>query len=145
MSAERSSFDVLDRDECLELLSREWRGRVGVSSNALPAILPVSYLLVDDQIVFRSIAGSKLEAIGRGEVVCFEVDHADRDAGTAWSVLAVGQARAVTDAAVRADLDARAGELWPPIDAAAWVQLDTDLLSGRRLVSARVRVTDRAG
>jgi nitroimidazol reductase NimA-like FMN-containing flavoprotein (pyridoxamine 5'-phosphate oxidase superfamily) len=131
-----TAFEVLARDECLRLLSGEWRGRVGVSSDALPAILPVSYLLVDRQIVFPSMSGGKLEAIGRGDVVCFEVDHADRAAGTAWSVLVVGRARTVTDPERRAILDAGGADLWPRVDAVAWVQLGTDLVSGRRLVSA---------
>jgi nitroimidazol reductase NimA-like FMN-containing flavoprotein (pyridoxamine 5'-phosphate oxidase superfamily) len=129
------AFEVLARDECLRLLSGEWRGRVGVSSDALPAILPVSYLLVDRQIVFPSMSGGKLEAVGRGEVLCFEVDHADRDAGTAWSVLVVGRARTVADCERRAALDVRGKDLWPPIDAAAWVELGTELVSGRRLVT----------
>lgn len=138
MRAGRTAFEALARDECLHLLSREWRGRVGVSSDALPAILPVSYLLVDRQIVFPSLPGGKLEGIGRGEVVCFEVDNADRDAGTAWSVLVVGRARIVNDAERRAVLEVLGADLWPPIDAVAWVELGTELVSGRRLTSSAV-------
>lgn len=132
MSSASTSFEILDRTACLELLETAWLGRVGVSIAALPAILPVSYLLDGGSVAFRSEPGSKLEAIGRGEVVCFEVDHADRVEGTAWSVLVVGQARAVTDPVQRAALDERGADLWPPVDSAAWVCLDTSVISGRR-------------
>lgn len=126
-------FDTLERDACLELLASAWLGRVGMSIGALPAILPVSYVLVDETIAFRSIAGSKLETIGRGEVVCFEVDHVDRAAGLAWSVLVVGRARTERDPVRQAILDARATDLWPTVETAAWVCLDTHMMSGRRL------------
>lgn len=127
-------FVALDRAECLELLAIGHVGRVGVSIDALPAILPVSYLLVGDEVVFRSVAGSKLAAIGRGDVVCFEVDDVDRERQVAWSVLVVGRASTVVDAGECASYDELGVDIWPPIDAGTWVRLGTDVVTGRRVM-----------
>jgi nitroimidazol reductase NimA-like FMN-containing flavoprotein (pyridoxamine 5'-phosphate oxidase superfamily) len=72
-------------------------GRVAVSIAAVPAILPVNYAVIDGVIVFRTAAGSKLQAATHRAVVAFEVDEHDRDARTGWSVLVVGRSEVVHD------------------------------------------------
>jgi hypothetical protein len=60
MDLDRNALEVLDRQVCLRLLGGERLGRVGVTANALPAILPVTFRLVGDDVVFSSAAGAKL-------------------------------------------------------------------------------------
>lgn len=52
----------LSRGECLELLHRERLGRVTVKIGELPAILPVNYVLLEEDIVIRTAPGTKHSA-----------------------------------------------------------------------------------
>jgi nitroimidazol reductase NimA-like FMN-containing flavoprotein (pyridoxamine 5'-phosphate oxidase superfamily) len=82
----------LTRDECLELLGQCSLGRVAFTERALPAIRPVSYVLVGHQLVLSTQA----EGLGRrldGQVVAFEVDDIDAADGSGRSVVVMGTAR----------------------------------------------------
>ncbi|MCB1029869.1 MAG: pyridoxamine 5'-phosphate oxidase family protein [Acidimicrobiales bacterium] len=126
-------FDVLSREDCLRLLASGWLGRISVSIAALPAILPVGYLLMDDSVVFRSAPSSKLDALGRGEVICFQADDVDRQTRTAWSVSVVGRAEVISDEAQLGALATVEEDLWPSITTAAWLRLGTDMITGRHI------------
>jgi CBS domain-containing protein len=91
-------LEVLSEQECRTLLEGETIGRIGVSLDALPAILPVNYSMVDGGILIRTGEGSKLRAALSDTVVAFEVDHPDPDRGHGWSVLVVGVAEPNDDA-----------------------------------------------
>jgi uncharacterized protein len=82
-------LEVLSSDECRTLLSSAPLGRVGVSVNALPVILPVAYRVELDTVWFFTEAGTKLHAAATNSVVAFEVDELDENRG--WSVLVIGQ------------------------------------------------------
>jgi uncharacterized protein len=88
-------LDVLSSDECRERLSQSQLGRVGVTVNALPVILPVVYHVFEDSIFFFTEPGTKLHAAAIDAVVAFEVDHLDEDGG--WSVLVIGRCEEVSD------------------------------------------------
>src|SRR5688572_7047714 len=91
-------METLPPGECLRLLAATSVGRVGVSVGALPAILPVNYVLDGDRIVFRTGAGAKLASAVRNAVVCFEVDRVDETWQSGWSVLVTGMATELTGA-----------------------------------------------
>lgn len=93
----RAGLDVVYEAECLELMATEEVGRLAVSVGGQPLVFPVNYALDGREVVFRSNAGTKLEA-GLGRSVCFEVDHFDRAARTGWSVIVVGRLEEVTPA-----------------------------------------------
>ena len=101
MHFDRNGLEVLSRAECLRLLGGARIGRVGLSMGALPAVLPVNFTLVDDAIVLRTAAGSKLDAALANSVVAFEVDSIDPMYHTGWSVLVQGVASEVVDPADR--------------------------------------------
>jgi uncharacterized protein len=88
-------MDIIDRDECMRLLATEEVGRLGVVLGGQPEIFPVNYVVDDGCVVFRTDEGSKLDGATRGSVV-FEVDHLDRAAKSAWSVILHGRADPVT-------------------------------------------------
>ena len=92
-------LDELTRTEAIRLLTTASVGRLGITMDALPAILPVNYAVVDDAIVFRSSPGAKVSAAVQGAVVAFEADESDVRSSTGWSVLVVGCAREITDRA----------------------------------------------
>ena len=130
-TVDRNGLEVLSEETCFALLASQWFGRVGVSVGALPAILPVAYVLDGRAVVFRTVAGSKLDAIGHGQVVCFQVDHAERETRRGWSVLVVGQAEEVLDPVERARLERIGIDGWPATEADRYVRLPATIVSGR--------------
>jgi len=83
--------------ECRSLLDRSSVGRVGVTIEALPVILPVNFAMFEDTVIFRSTPGTKLSTALRKTVVAFEVDDYDPNGDRGWSVLVRGRAHEVTD------------------------------------------------
>jgi nitroimidazol reductase NimA-like FMN-containing flavoprotein (pyridoxamine 5'-phosphate oxidase superfamily) len=137
MEMDRNGLEVLDRSTCLQLLGGARLGRVGVTSGALPTILPINFRLVDDRIVFRTGAGSKLDAATNRSVVAFEVDEIDPVWHNGWSVVVTGLAHEVTDAHDRARLDAANIPYWAAAAGERVVGISTEMISGRRIVPAR--------
>jgi nitroimidazol reductase NimA-like FMN-containing flavoprotein (pyridoxamine 5'-phosphate oxidase superfamily) len=85
----------LSPDECRDLLRAGGIGRVAVSISALPAIFPVHYRLVGDDIVFHA-PSPQTAAPGAlaGTVIAFEADGFDSPDDAGWSVLVVGRVEA---------------------------------------------------
>lgn len=97
-AGERSRWlNVLSTAECFTHLQESRLGRVGVSIDALPVILPVLYRCDENSIWFFTEEGTKLNAALRNAVVAFEVDYLDDSNG--WSVLVIGSTREETDPA----------------------------------------------
>lgn len=67
-------FDSLSQEECLQLLTIQPVGRIGITVEALPVVLPVNFRLLGDVVVFRTIPGTKLDAATNRPIVAFEVD-----------------------------------------------------------------------
>src|SRR6516165_11352239 len=86
MDMDRNGLEILDRAECLHLLSGSVLGRIAVTVGALPVILPVNFLLDGDRILIRTGKGTKLEAATRDAVVAFEVDDVEPFSHSGWSV-----------------------------------------------------------
>ena len=135
-----NGLEVLDCATCIELLRGEHIGRLGLTVDALPAILPVDYCVLDDQIVFRTVPGTKLAAATRGAVVAFEVDHEDVETAERWSVLVVGVAHPMARREL-ADSEWRVDHLGPWIrrEDTVPVSIALDVISGRRLVLSRAQ------
>jgi uncharacterized protein len=86
-------LDALSTAECSERLRAGRLGRVGLSINALPVILPVFYETTDDSVLFFTEAGTKLAAAAVNAIVAFETDGLDDDGG--WSVMVLGRCEEV--------------------------------------------------
>jgi nitroimidazol reductase NimA-like FMN-containing flavoprotein (pyridoxamine 5'-phosphate oxidase superfamily) len=135
MQTRRSSLARLNRDECLQLLGGCRLGRVGVSVDALPAIFPVFLTVMEDRnVVFRTVPGTKLTAASRGEIVAVEADEFDAASGEGWSVLVRGVARALEDGHRAEQARQRLHPHWMFGSAEHFVQVSTDLVTGRRVV-----------
>lgn len=127
----------LDPDECRALLSTHGVGRVAVSTEHAPAVVPVNYDVVDGTIVFRT-APDSVPAAAVGTEVAFEVDHVDEAMSKGWSVLVVGSARVVTEPDVVRELSDRAhSEPWAGGGREMWVQVQPTRITGRRITSER--------
>ena len=133
MEVDRNGLEVLDRDECLKLLSTATLGRVGVTVRALPMVLPVNFRLVGDRVLFRTGLGSKLDAATNNAVVAFEADQVDPFSHSGWSVVVTGIAREVTDPGELARLDRENIPRWAPSGNGRIVEVSTEMVSGRRL------------
>ncbi|HEU5150829.1 MAG TPA: pyridoxamine 5'-phosphate oxidase family protein [Iamia sp.] len=138
MRTDRNGLEVLERDECLALLATSHVGRVGVSIGALPTVLPVSYRLVGEQVLFRTGVGSKLDAATVGAVIAFEVDDVDPIGHEGWSVVVTGVASVVEPESGDLPLPASAIPHWPVGEATRVLALPTGLVSGRRLTHRAV-------
>jgi nitroimidazol reductase NimA-like FMN-containing flavoprotein (pyridoxamine 5'-phosphate oxidase superfamily) len=138
MEVDRNGLEVLSRDECLRLLATATLGRIGLTSGALPTVLPVNFRLVDDEIVVRTSRGTKLQAATDNTVVAFEVDDFDTFEHGGWSVVVTGVAREVTDPAIIDALDHAHVARWAPLGDVRFVAISTDLISGRRLAHVPV-------
>ena len=127
----------LGPDECLDLLGSVPVGRVGVTIDALPAVLPVNFMMWHGAIVFRTVPGTKLDAAAAGAVVAFEADAYGGPASPGgWSVLVRGFAREVTDATELVGVSRL------PLDSWAWdgaadryVCIEPTVVTGRRIVT----------
>lgn len=128
----------LGREECLRLLESVPVGRIGVTIDALPAVLPVNFVVSEGAIVFRTIPGTKLDAAAAGAVVAFEVDAFGTDEDpSGWSVLVRGVAREVTDSAELAAARALPLESWAWDGGAdRFVRIEPTVLTGRRVVGS---------
>ena len=90
------SLGELTRTECLERLTAGRIGRVSVTHHAMPAVVPVNYV-VDHGVVFRTRLGGMLDLACRGTVVAFEVDELAKSGERGWSVNVVGVANALDE------------------------------------------------
>jgi len=109
-------------------------GRIAFVDAGEPLVFPVTYVLDGHSIVFRSAAGTKLEAAWMARAVAFEIDDWNPDGRRGWSVLVRGLADAIVDDDEIADLVGLGLEPW--LDAAAhgsWVRVRAEEVTGRRL------------
>ena len=81
---------TLDRSECLSLLASSDRGRVALSNRALPTIVPVSFRLVDEEVVIDVCDGILADAAAAGCIVCLQTDHFEALTVPTWTVSVTG-------------------------------------------------------
>jgi len=127
-------FGRLSSRTCRERLEAGSIGRVGWTGRKGPQILPVTYVVHDDQIVFRTDPHGPLATLQGGEPAVFEIDDFDPRTRRGWSVVVRGRAYTT-------QRSARAAELWREADPVPWagghrplfVSLTLDDLSGRSI------------
>jgi uncharacterized protein len=85
----------LSQDECSILLSRVRFGRLGLSMNNLPYVVPMSYVYHGNVIYLHSRGkGKKFEYATENSNVCFQIDILEKDH---WSSVAVFGAVRLSD------------------------------------------------
>jgi len=130
MTFDPNGMEVLEKDDCLLLLSGASTGRVSVTMDALPVIIPVSFVLTGTRVTFPTGTDPKLLAAIDGAVVAFEADGCDLGARIGWSVLVQGVGQVTDTAADHSGFPL--GAVWAGAGLGLVVSLETDRISGRR-------------
>jgi nitroimidazol reductase NimA-like FMN-containing flavoprotein (pyridoxamine 5'-phosphate oxidase superfamily) len=129
----RRGLEVLTEEECRDLLRQHTVGRIAVRIGEAPAILPVNYAMLDDDVVFRTDPGSKLSAAIMEVVVAFEVDDVVEATRAGSSVLVRGDVEVVRDRATLDRVAALGLEPWVTAGRDYVVCIRTRTITGRRL------------
>ena len=100
-------LEAIEPWQCWDLLTTQPFGRLSFTGHSgVPVIVLVNYVVDGETVVLRSGRGPKLNAASRGDLVAFEADEIDVVGRTGWSVVVIGQAHVVNDAAERRRLSA---------------------------------------
>lgn len=135
-TTDRSGLEVLDVEECMDLLTTVPLGRVAMIDGGQIAVLPVNHVVMDGRVCFRTAPGAKLDAGIMQHVVTFEADDYDEEAETGWSVVIKGRADLVTDPGELDELRDSGIRPWSnPTFRTNWVTLHANDVSGRRISS----------
>jgi nitroimidazol reductase NimA-like FMN-containing flavoprotein (pyridoxamine 5'-phosphate oxidase superfamily) len=128
----------LDREECVQLLLRHQVGRVAVTIDGQPHIVPVTYAAdTGGDVVFRTGPDTVLTRIDL-ERVAFEIDGVDEQSRSGWSVSVHGIGREITDDDDQTArfLRQKLGESWAPGFRQRWFVISPREVTGRRLQAA---------
>lgn len=130
---------ALDPHDCARRLEAAAWARVAfLDADGAPRIYPVSHLVVDGAVVFRTSPGALLGAAAAGQRVAVQVDGGDLAERTGWSVLATGTATMITDADELERLYSLPFAPWAePGQKLAWVRVPIDELTGRAITGHR--------
>jgi nitroimidazol reductase NimA-like FMN-containing flavoprotein (pyridoxamine 5'-phosphate oxidase superfamily) len=131
------NVEVLSDEQCLARLSTQSIGRVAVTKDALPVILPVNFVTDGSSVVFRTPSRGLLAQACDDNVIAFEVDDFSAAADAGWSVLIVGVAHLLRASehirALTLGLVTAAGD-----DCDQFIRLRIGRISGREIVLAAV-------
>lgn len=128
----------LNREECLRLLLQHHVGRVAVTVDCQPHIVPVTYAAdTSGDVVFRTGPDTVLTKVDL-ERVAFEIDGVDEQARGGWSVSVHGFGREITDDDDQTAryLRQKLGASWAPGPRPRWFVISPREVTGRRLQAA---------
>ncbi len=136
-SSHAEGIAVLSRAECLELLAAGYFGRIVVAApdGSVPIVRPVNYVFDprSQAVIFKTAAGSKLFALLRSSRAAFEIDHADAQTRTGWSVIVRGVAEEVRNPTEIRRLERLGVDKWAGSDGDRWIRVRAGTVSGRRI------------
>jgi hypothetical protein len=141
--ARPGEFARLRRAECLRLLASVPVGRLIFIVNALPAVRPMNFVLVDGVVELRAAAQSTAARNIDHAIVAFEADELDAANCSGWSVVVTRRAEVVNDAEMTTRYRAVPLVPWAPGVRDQFVTITTKLVEGlrvrRAIGSQRVR------
>jgi uncharacterized protein len=126
-------LERLTRAECRELLPSATVGRLAVPTPNFPAVEPVSFAVVEGELVVAVRAGSAGDAVAAGTTLSFEADVLEPALHSGWSVVVSGPVEDLDDdvaALVRPQLGP-----WPVADGDRLLLIRSDRITGQRIVS----------
>jgi nitroimidazol reductase NimA-like FMN-containing flavoprotein (pyridoxamine 5'-phosphate oxidase superfamily) len=127
-------LEPIPREECMALLRTRGVGRVGLRIGDDPAILPVNFAVLGEDVVFRTDPGAKLAAAVLRTKVAFEVDQTQPFSHEGWSVLVVGHAEEVRDRETLAAVEQLPLRPWAEGVRDQVVRIRSEQVTGRRIV-----------
>lgn len=128
-----SYVEVLLRAECLRLLPTVPVGWIAYCHASRPQLVPVNFIIHQDEVVARTSYGSKLAAAAHEVVMSFGVGDTDPSARTGWSVTVTGRARLIGDVDDLASLDLAPLQSWAPGKKEFFIGIPIEEISGRRI------------
>lgn len=87
----------LSTEECWRLLATQQVGRVAYALPDGPRIVPVTFVLRQGRVEFRTTSYSELATHAPGHPVAFEVDELDAEHRSGWSVVVTGRCERVME------------------------------------------------
>jgi nitroimidazol reductase NimA-like FMN-containing flavoprotein (pyridoxamine 5'-phosphate oxidase superfamily) len=108
-------MEPVTREEALAVLADQPVAHLGIVIDGSPYVTPMSYVFDGERILFRTMAGKKLDGIRANPAVCIETADFDPDTGAWVSVIVRGTARLVDDPDTRRDVVARLYEKYEKI------------------------------
>jgi nitroimidazol reductase NimA-like FMN-containing flavoprotein (pyridoxamine 5'-phosphate oxidase superfamily) len=97
----------VSRDEALKILEGQPVAHLGIVIDGAPYVTPMSFVVDGERILFRTVAGKKLDGIRANPAVCVEASEFNEETGDWVSVIVRGTARFVDDASTRQDTISR--------------------------------------
>jgi nitroimidazol reductase NimA-like FMN-containing flavoprotein (pyridoxamine 5'-phosphate oxidase superfamily) len=126
-------LERLSRAECRQLLPNATVGRLAVPTPNFPTVEPVSFAVVEGELVVAARAGSAGDAVALGTVLSFEADVLDQAYHRGWSVVVSGPVEELDDdvaALVRPQLGP-----WTVADDDRLLLIRSERVTGQRIVS----------
>ncbi len=131
---EQTTFGRLSDEECRRRLEAGTIGRVAWNTVDGPQVLPVTYTVHNNAIVFRTAAYGPMADLRHVRRVAFEIDELDTETRTGWSVMVSGQSRAAAKADELVELWSKADPVpWAPGTRNLFIEISLDQLSGRSI------------
>lgn len=123
----------LTAKEAVDLISPDGVGRLAFCTVTGPRIYPLSYVVDDASIVFRTSLHGEIAMVGTSSgPVTFEVDHLDTRHRRGWSVIATGPAERIADAQeVHRIAASRDPAPWAPGMRRLYIRIPWTHISGR--------------
>lgn len=90
-------METLDREEALQVLESAPVAHLGMIDDGEPYVTPMSFVVSSGCILFRTMAGRKLDALRENPVVCIEASRFDEETGDWKSVIVKGRAEEVEE------------------------------------------------
>ncbi|WP_163511596.1 pyridoxamine 5'-phosphate oxidase family protein [Fodinicola acaciae] len=131
-----NGLELLDHDQCLDLLATQPVGRIVYTLRAMPAVLPVTFAVHNGGIVIKTNASSRLAKATRGAIVAFEVDEYDQAVERGWSVVIIGPSEEVTKPAELAAIRSLPLKPWTTYQRQTFISIRPHVVTGRRLRQA---------
>ena len=137
LATDQAGLEILHFGDCFLLLESVPVGRIGFLAGGEVVLLPVSFTVDGQDVVFTTAAGTKLASLEVGHYVAFEADAYDAATHTGWSVVVSGLAEVVRSDAECARLSALGLKPWGgAVEDQAWVRIRPASISGRRIAAA---------
>ncbi len=124
--------EILDEQECWDLLGSVAVGRIAVDIAGQPDIFPINYVVDDGGIVFRTGPGTKLAGAVLSGHVAFEIDGYEPEQRTAWSVVVKGRAHQIEHMVEMFAAEDLPLFPWVASPKPDFVKIRPDLVTGRR-------------
>lgn len=90
-------MESVSREEALEILAVQPVAHLGIVVDGAPYVTPMSFVLDGERVLFRTMAGEKLDGIRANPAVCIETADYNPETGDWVSVIVRGLARLVDD------------------------------------------------